>query len=29
MESMVDGERTKEAIADDVFALVSPRLGLA
>jgi len=27
--AMVDGERTKEAIADDVFALVSPRLGLA
>ena len=27
--AMVDGERTKEAIADDVFTLVSPRLGLA
>ena len=27
--AMVDGERTKEAIADDVFALVSLRLGLA
>ena len=27
--AMIDGERTKEAIADEVFALVSPRLGLA
>ena len=27
--AMVDGERTKEAIADDVFTLVSSRLGLA
>ena len=27
--AMIDGERAKDAIADDVFGLVSPRLGLA
>jgi dTMP kinase len=27
--ALIDGERTKETIADDVFALVSGRLGLA